>query len=102
MGTHGSTVGAGNECDDINECHVGNGGCEQVCVNDPGAYHCLCNSGYNLHEDAHHCVPHCSRPCEHGSLCLLSEQCVGCDVGWEGQVRFNSILIRFNSTLIRH
>ena len=26
-----------------------------------------------------------ARPCEHGSLCLLSEQCVGCDVGWEGQ-----------------
>ena len=40
---------------------------------------------YNLDEDGLRCIPYCSRPCEHGSLCLESEQCFGCDPGWQGQ-----------------
>lgn len=80
-----STIGLGNQCGDINECYVDNGGCEHVCNNQQGTYSCSCNTGYNLNEDGLHCEPHCSRPCEHGSICLASEQCFGCDPGWQGQ-----------------
>ncbi len=80
-----SIIGLGNECGDINECHVNNGGCEQICNNQQGTYSCSCNKGYSLKEDGLHCEPHCSRPCEHGSICLESEQCFGCDPGWQGQ-----------------
>ena len=38
----------GRSCNDINECQSSNGGCSQVCVNQPGSYQCSCNSGYTL------------------------------------------------------
>ena len=31
---------------DINECRLGNGGCEQMCHNLPGSYFCTCHKGY--------------------------------------------------------
>ena len=31
---------------DINECEVGNGGCQQICNNVPGFYYCSCKDGY--------------------------------------------------------
>lgn len=34
------------ECIDIDECAVNNGNCTQVCVNDPGSYHCECAPGF--------------------------------------------------------
>ncbi|XP_075056266.1 growth arrest-specific protein 6 [Mixophyes fleayi] len=33
---------------DVNECAVLNGGCSYKCVNKPGTYHCMCQSGYHL------------------------------------------------------
>ena len=33
---------------DINECDIYNGGCEQICHNINGSYHCSCLSGYSL------------------------------------------------------
>ena len=37
---------------DVNECDDGrDGGCEQVCFNTIGSYHCNCNTGYNLIDD---------------------------------------------------
>uniref|UniRef100_A0AC35U7X4 Sushi, von Willebrand factor type A, EGF and pentraxin domain-containing protein 1 n=1 Tax=Rhabditophanes sp. KR3021 TaxID=114890 RepID=A0AC35U7X4_9BILA len=35
-------------CQDINECGVGNGYCDQVCVNTFGSYECQCNQGFDL------------------------------------------------------
>ena len=35
-------------CFDKNECAADNGGCEQVCINTPGAYQCSCRDGYDL------------------------------------------------------
>ena len=39
-------------CTDIDECHVGNGGCadepEGGCLNTEGSYQCYCNDGYKL------------------------------------------------------
>ena len=42
---------------DINECAIGNGGCEQVCTNTPGGYTCSCNAGYTSSGKA--CVGKC-------------------------------------------
>lgn len=37
---------------DINECSIGNGGCQQTCVNTNGSYHCDCQLGnYRLNPD---------------------------------------------------
>lgn len=41
--------GDGHTCTDIDECALGISGCDQICVNDPGSYHCECNTGYTLH-----------------------------------------------------
>ncbi|XP_078514206.1 growth arrest-specific protein 6 isoform X2 [Lissotriton helveticus] len=39
----------GKKCDtDKDECFVKNGGCNQICLNKPGSYHCSCFSGYAL------------------------------------------------------
>ena len=41
---------------DIDECFHDNGGCDQVCENDPGAYHCGCELGFQLAADGYTCV----------------------------------------------
>lgn len=33
-------------CVDIDECRLGNGGCQQTCNNLPGSYFCSCRQGY--------------------------------------------------------
>lgn len=38
------------ECTDVNECAVRNGGCHQKCINSPGGYSCMCNTGYELYK----------------------------------------------------
>lgn len=39
------------ECADVNECAVRNGGCHQKCINSPGSYSCMCNTGYELFKE---------------------------------------------------
>ena len=51
----------GYTCNDINECTCGDdsgcGGCEQLCVNTIGSFHCSCKSNYvPLRRDASLCV----------------------------------------------
>ena len=36
------------ECSDVNECSIKNGGCQQKCINTPGGFSCACNPGYDL------------------------------------------------------
>ncbi|XP_067673802.1 uncharacterized protein [Haliotis asinina] len=44
----GTTV----QCEDINECSDGNGGCQHNCLNSPaGSYTCTCKDGYKLFEN---------------------------------------------------
>ena len=31
---------------DVDECASNNGGCDQICINNPGSYQCGCNQGY--------------------------------------------------------
>ena len=40
---------------DIDECGIGNGGCEQSCHNTIGSYYCSCNNSFTLNSDHHHC-----------------------------------------------
>ncbi|KAI8771823.1 bone morphogenetic protein 1 [Biomphalaria glabrata] len=40
---------------DKDECIVNNGGCQHICKNTIGSYHCACHSGFSLHEDLHGC-----------------------------------------------
>ena len=39
----------------MNECEEGISGCQQLCNNSNGSYHCDCYSGYHLKEDRHMC-----------------------------------------------
>ena len=39
-----------NDAADINECLSNNGGCEHLCVNDPGNFSCSCLEGYELND----------------------------------------------------
>uniref|UniRef100_A0A8C4R8P3 EGF-like domain-containing protein n=1 Tax=Eptatretus burgeri TaxID=7764 RepID=A0A8C4R8P3_EPTBU len=38
--------GNGQECTDVNECSVNNGGCSQLCHNNAGSFDCSCHTGY--------------------------------------------------------
>uniref|UniRef100_A0A673U4T7 Growth arrest specific 6 n=1 Tax=Suricata suricatta TaxID=37032 RepID=A0A673U4T7_SURSU len=40
---------------DVNECSQKNGGCNQICLNKPGSFHCACYSGYALSADGRTC-----------------------------------------------
>lgn len=41
---------------DVNQCMDKNGGCEQLCVDLPGAYRCSCFDGYLLAENNFNCT----------------------------------------------
>ena len=41
---------------DVNECIPDNGGCEQVCVNDYGSYHCECRQGFMQQSNGENCI----------------------------------------------
>ena len=41
---------------DVNECSIGNGGCQQMCVNEPGTFMCSCFGGYLLNDDGVNCT----------------------------------------------
>ena len=43
------------EYSDTDECSSNNGGCTQVCTNNPGSYTCGCDPGYELDGDGFSC-----------------------------------------------
>ncbi|XP_019616827.1 PREDICTED: uncharacterized protein LOC109464315 [Branchiostoma belcheri] len=49
-------------CSDIDECLAANGGCDHVCTNTMGTFHCSCVTGYNLNADGFSCndIDECS------------------------------------------
>lgn len=47
---------------DIDECQTNHGGCNQICKNSYGSYHCECNIGFKLSQDNHTCL---------GKICYL-------------------------------
>ena len=40
---------------DNDECRENNGGCDQICINTPGSYQCLCINGFFLTHDKRTC-----------------------------------------------
>ena len=80
------STGGSNNCVDINECTLDDkGGCEHVCVNSQGSYRCACRNGYALREGSlTRCAPVCGKKCLNGGSCMLPDQCLGCDDGWQG------------------
>ena len=59
-------------CTDINECLIGNGGCEFSCTNLEGinsttglGYQCGCDNGYQLVPNNHDCTGMCVSECDH-------------------------------------
>ena len=41
---------------DIDECETDNGGCEDVCHNQPGSYKCACSEGFVLAHNNKKCI----------------------------------------------
>ncbi len=41
---------------DLDECTLGNGGCNQTCVNLDGSYTCACPPGQELADDQYGCI----------------------------------------------
>ena len=41
---------------DVDECSVDNGGCDQLCVNTVGSYHCSCRPHHQLHHNQRDCL----------------------------------------------
>ena len=44
---------------DFNECNLNNAGCEHICNNTKGSYHCDCRKGYKLKADGYGCTGGC-------------------------------------------
>ena len=40
---------------DIDECLIGEDGCEKGCLNVPGSFRCTCPIGYKLNKDGKTC-----------------------------------------------
>ncbi|KAI8494281.1 hypothetical protein Bbelb_280410 [Branchiostoma belcheri] len=56
-------------CSDIDECSAANGGCDHVCTNTMGTFHCSCVTGFNLNAD--------ELSCDDNDECLIANG--GCD-----------------------
>lgn len=41
---------------DVNECEIGNGGCEHTCENQPGSFVCRCPEGLQLASNGKTCI----------------------------------------------
>lgn len=44
------------DCQDTNECDLGNAGCQHHCVNSDGSFYCSCKYGFKLDADKHSCL----------------------------------------------
>ncbi|XP_076085349.1 uncharacterized protein LOC143056150 [Mytilus galloprovincialis] len=47
---------ASPNCEDIDECSLQNGGCDQNCANTHGSFECSCDRGYLLQNDNKTCI----------------------------------------------
>ncbi|XP_035167303.1 thrombomodulin-like, partial [Oxyura jamaicensis] len=56
----------GSSCEDVDDCAVSPGLCEQACLNTEGGFECRCHHGYEMVEGRCQPVSSCyAAPCEH-------------------------------------
>ncbi|XP_019620833.1 PREDICTED: uncharacterized protein LOC109467329 [Branchiostoma belcheri] len=75
-------------CSDINECSAANGGCDHVCTNTIGTFHCSCVTGYNLNADGASCddINECNfgnGGCQQNCINLIGSFHCSCGIGYE-------------------
>ncbi|XP_019620839.1 PREDICTED: uncharacterized protein LOC109467334 [Branchiostoma belcheri] len=75
-------------CSDINECSVANGGCDHVCTNTMGTFHCSCVTGYTLDADGYSCsdINECNfgnGGCQQNCINLIGSFHCSCGIGYE-------------------
>ena len=51
---------------DIDECDKDNGGCQHICTNTLGSFHCSCRNGFTIQENGYDC-----KECMYSFLVLL-------------------------------
>ena len=76
----------GYSCDDINECHVLNGGCEFGCRNTNGSHQCYCYYGYELKNETH---------CDNEIQCIVVQNIENEDYRFTCLGNYNLTLIDF-------
>ncbi|CAI9723784.1 epidermal growth factor-like domains 6 isoform X1 [Octopus vulgaris] len=74
-------------CKDINECSKSNGGCQHICNNTQGSYHCQCKLGYKL-SNGKKCVDinECAKGnggCQHNCLNSVGSYKCSCKSGYQ-------------------
>ncbi|XP_077561431.1 low-density lipoprotein receptor-like isoform X4 [Haemaphysalis longicornis] len=64
-----------------NECAKGNGGCSDLCHDDPVGYHCSCRPGFRLTEDGRTCddVDECAVPGSCSQTCVNTKGGFKCE-----------------------
>ncbi|XP_078664131.1 CUB and sushi domain-containing protein 3-like [Branchiostoma floridae x Branchiostoma belcheri] len=72
----------------INECSVANGGCDHVCTNTMGTFHCSCVTGYTLDADGYSCsdINECNfgnGGCQQNCINLIGSFHCSCGIGYE-------------------
>ncbi|XP_066300019.1 sushi, von Willebrand factor type A, EGF and pentraxin domain-containing protein 1-like [Branchiostoma lanceolatum] len=83
----GSWTAPTPSCPDVDECASSNGGCEQICTNTDGSFHCSCHVGFGLSIDSLSCndINECASSnggCSHScSNNIGSFQC-SCNTGY--------------------
>ncbi len=72
---------------DVNECLIGNGGCEHNCTNTAGNFSCSCDIGYSLDNNLLNCsdVDECNTDnggCEHTCTNTVGNFSCSCNPGY--------------------
>lgn len=64
----------GTVCQDMDECSMNNGGCQQSCQNTAGSYYCECDNGFELSPNGMNCLD--VDECQGSQVCTPGTECV--------------------------
>uniref|UniRef100_A0A8C8AYB1 EGF-like domain-containing protein n=1 Tax=Otus sunia TaxID=257818 RepID=A0A8C8AYB1_9STRI len=97
---HCSSGFQGPRCQyDVNECEVGNGGCESQCCNTIGSFYCKCAAGRRLGQDGRACadVDECqvhNGGCQHRCVNTLGSYYCECKPGFRLHTDGRTCIVR--------